>query len=102
MWLDPSRPKNVSAISRELGLARRSVHRWLQDPGFTAWFNEQVDRHTAHGWEPMLHKLATLALSGSVEHMRLLAQIRGALHPASLPSSSISIVMGVPRQSTTE
>jgi hypothetical protein len=78
-WLDPQAPKTISGISTHIDVSRRAIQGWLKNDAFVAWFNAEIERHTDNLWQPVLLKLTALALEGSIEHMTLLAKIRGAI-----------------------
>ena len=95
-------PKSVFGICQALSIPRSNIYYWLQQPAFVDWFNRAVDAHTEHMWRPVLIKLGQLAAQGSVEHMKLLAQIRGAIRTggddgAASDRRGITVVIGVPR-----
>ena len=96
-WLDPALPKSVLGICRRLGMPRRTVHRWLAEPSFVLWFDAEVKKQTAELWGPVLHKLATLALTGSIEHIKLFARRHGATHGSTGPTKVVNVIIGVPR-----
>jgi hypothetical protein len=98
-WLDPQAPKTISGICRHLGLPRRTVYNWLaDDQGFVTWFNHGVERNTDGLWQPILLKVAQLAVQGSIEHARLFAQVRGALRQLEQSAlSNITVLVGIPR-----
>lgn len=98
-WLDPQTPKSITGICRHLDLPRRTAHNWLADHhGFVPWFDGELQRHTDHLWQPILMKVAQLALQGSIEHAKLFAQVRGALRqPEQFASSNITVLVGIPR-----
>ena len=97
-WLDPQAPKTILGIANHIGVARRTIYNWLEQPTFVRWFNGRVARHTDHAWMPLLHRLTELALQGSIEHMKLLAQIRGAMRPEITRRDGCGfVVIGVPR-----
>lgn len=78
-WLDPQAPKTISGIARHIDVPRRTIHSWLAIDDFVRWFNGEIERHTCALWRPVLLKVTELALQGSIEHIKLLAQIRGAI-----------------------
>jgi hypothetical protein len=97
-WLDPGAPKTVGAICRHSGIPQRTVTHWLAQDAFRRWFNAGIERATDHLWQPLLLRLATLAMKGSVEHAKLLAQIRGAIRPVENGSGAgVTVIVGVPR-----
>jgi transposase-like protein len=96
-WLDPTQPKNMSQIARALGISRRTIAGWLQQDDFRAWFTEEMDRHIDHHWTPALLKVTQLAIAGSAEHFKLLAQVRGALRSESDQRVGVQVIVGIPR-----
>lgn len=97
-WLDPQAPKTISGIATHIAVPRRTVHHWLANDDFVAWFNAEIQQHTEHRWAPVLLKVAQLALQGSIDHVRLLAQIRGAIRLRENPAADgLTVVVGVPR-----
>jgi len=98
-WLDPSMPKTVQGICKAMNVPRSTVTYWLKQPAFMAWWNEEMHRYTEHLWNPALVKLGHLAIQGSAEHMKLLAQIRGAIKGDQQGSTSVGVqvVVGIPR-----
>jgi hypothetical protein len=100
LWLDPTKPRNVYGLAPLIPCAPRSIYEWLHNPAFVAWFNSQVEDATEHLWRPILHKTSQLALQGSVEHAKLIAQIRGALRNDDghgRGGVGVQVVIGVPR-----
>jgi hypothetical protein len=99
VWLDPTQPKTVTAIAKELGITRRSICYWFADLGFKGWFEAEVDAATRHVWQAALLRCSQLALGGSAEHFKLLAQIRGVLGRENGvdQARSITVALGVPR-----
>jgi len=98
-WLDPRSPKTIAGIASNIGVARRSIYNWFERPEFVRWFNAEIEHHTDHLWQPVLYRLTEFALAGSIEHMRLLVQIRGALRPEITrhDGRSFVVMVGVPR-----
>lgn len=97
-WLDPQSPKSVHGICKATGIPRSTVYHWLRHDDFTTWFNAEIERATDHAWRPILSKLAQLALAGSVEHAKLLAQIRGAIRQDEAPGArGVTVILGMPR-----
>lgn len=99
-WLDPQAPKTIEGIARHINVPSRTIHYWLKDARFMAWLNTTLDNVTDALWRPVLLKLADLAVKGSVEHAKLLAQIRGAIKTGDdggRPSVGVQVVVGIPR-----
>lgn len=99
-WLDPSKPKSISAICREVGISRSNLRQWRKGGAFEEWFNKQCEQETNHLWQPLLARLAQLAMQGSVEHAKLLALIRGEIRSNEQPAQragGLTVVLAVPR-----
>ena len=96
-WLDPKTPKSISGIAIAIGVPRRTIYNWLESPDFLSWFDHEVERNVEALWRPVLHRVAELALQGSIEHAKLLAQIRGALHPHVATNHAVNVIIGIPR-----
>ena len=98
-WLDPEAPKTIVGIATHIRVARRSIYNWFERPEFVRWFNSQVQHHTDHLWTPMLHRIAELALQGSIEHLKLFMQIRSAMRSEieRHDGRSFVVMVGVPR-----
>lgn len=97
-WLDPQAPKTVSGIAKHIDVPRRTITYWLKQDEFMAWFNAQIERETDHLWRPLLLKTAQLGMQGSVEHTKLLAQIRGAIRQDDAPQrGGVTVIVGIPR-----
>ena len=96
-WLNPHAPKTISAICRHTGIPRRTVQDWLRSAAFVSWFNGALERHTDILWQPVLLKIAELALQGSIEHAKLLAQVRRGLRPFRGSGNAMTVIIGVPR-----
>ena len=98
-WLDPQAPRTISGISRHIDVPRRTIQSWLAIDDFVRWFNGEIERHTCALWRPVLLKVTELALKGSIEHIKLLAQIRGAIRPVDngADRTGLMVVVGIPR-----
>ena len=98
-WLDPQAPKSVVGIAKSIGISPWSVYHWRENPAYVAWFDAELERQTDSLWKPVLQKITQLALAGSVEHAKLLAQIRGAIKGdgSERGGGGVTVIVGVPR-----
>lgn len=99
-WCDPAAAKSTVGIAKLIGVDRGTVYAWLDKPDFMAWFNAEMDKRTEHLWRPILNKTTQLALQGSAEHTKLLAQIRGDLRTGDgggSASAGVVVNVGIPR-----
>jgi hypothetical protein len=94
-------PFTDAALAATLACRAATISTWRRDPAFLEWLDADARAAVEHLWQPILLRAAQLALQGSVEHMRFLAQVRGefrrdgdAVRDAQTP---VSIIIGVPR-----
>jgi hypothetical protein len=64
-----NQPVNHSSIAKSLGISRQALYKFRRAyPGFDAWLTEELRKECAHLAAAVVHKMAMLALRGSVKH----------------------------------
>jgi hypothetical protein len=78
--LDERGPINMAAIARRMGITPQAF--WAMRrrcEGLDAWVAQQLGRKNEHYAEPILRKMAVLALSGSVAHAEVYFKVMGRM-----------------------
>jgi len=86
-------------IAAILNCRAATISTWKRNPDFVSWLAAEERRVLDHLWGVILLRAAQLALQGSVEHLRLLAQTRGELTKGGQPPvarAEVSVVVEVP------
>lgn len=95
------RPINDTALARELRCRNATISGWRRNPAFLAWLDADARAWVEHLWRPILLKAAHLALQGSIEHMKFLAQFLGPVKATGPGAPQVQVIIGVPRPPAT-
>lgn len=80
-WLDPAGPDTITQLAAAARVNRRTVYDWLEDPRFCLWFTTHVERVFLADRLRMWKRCLELAIKGSPDHIKLVAQRAGELRP---------------------
>jgi Helix-turn-helix of insertion element transposase len=80
-WLDPNSPHSILGLAKLVKVNRRTVYDWLDDQRFCTWFAAAAERFFQANKHTMWKKCLELAIEGSPDHIKLIAQRSGELRP---------------------
>lgn len=67
------------ALATKVGVSRQAVDKRLENAGRRAWINAHLDRAVEDAWPKVMARATELAMRGSIDHMKFLAQVGGRL-----------------------
>lgn len=95
--------RTLEAIAKAAHVNRTTAWRWHQQPDFTAWVQDQLQKTFGLKYTIALHRALDLAIQGSPEHMKLLMLKFGDLKASaeydgrSNHQQHIAVMINVPR-----
>ena len=101
VFLAPDGPDSIRKCAERACVNRRTVYDWQQDDRFKQWFHDQCEKQAKTERELMWRNARKLAIAGSPEHIKLVAQKAGELIPAGAndrrPIGPLGVFINVPR-----
>ena len=101
VFLAPDGPDSIAKCAAKACVNRRTVYDWQQDPRFKEWFHDQCEKQAKTERELMWRNARKLAIAGSPEHIKLVAQKAGELIHAGAndrrPIGPLGVFINVPR-----
>jgi len=80
-YLDVSKRLTQEEIAEEIGVTRKTIWNWFQNPEFTRWVNTQKDKLIETALIDILKTAVRKATSGHYLFAKLLLEMAGAYQP---------------------
>ena len=81
LYLDISKRMTQEDIAKEIGITRKTIWNWLQNPAFVKWLNSQKDRLLETALIYIYKTAIRKAVGGHFNFAKLLLEMAGAYQP---------------------